>query len=99
MRLSDLAASEGINSTMLSRVIADLVEAGLLERASDQSDRRAAWVSVTPAGGRLAARISRERTDALRLALAELSDTEQRRIEKALPALERLAEQLKGERP
>src|SRR5947208_7751402 len=36
LRLGDVAAAEGINPTMLSRVISDLVEAGLLERVSDE---------------------------------------------------------------
>jgi DNA-binding MarR family transcriptional regulator len=95
MRLSELAEAEGINPTMLSRVTADLVSAGLLERASDAGDRRAAWVKVTAAGRRLNERIRRERTDALKVALGALTDAELRRIEKALPALEQLAEQIR----
>ncbi len=95
MRLSDLAASEGINPTMLSRVVSDLVEVGLLERSSDEGDRRTAWVAATAAGRRLSERMRRERTDALDVALEGLSDSQRRRIEKALPALEELAEQLK----
>jgi DNA-binding MarR family transcriptional regulator len=98
-RLSEIADAEGINPTMLSRVVADLVEAGLLERTSDERDRRAAWVKVTRGGRKLAERMRRERTDALNLALAELDETDRRRIEAALPAFERLAEQLKGRRP
>jgi DNA-binding MarR family transcriptional regulator len=99
MRLSELAESEGINPTMLSRVTAELVEAGLLERVNDEGDRRAVWVTSTVAGRRLAERIHRERTDAVSLALEGLSDDEQDLIERALPALERLADQLKGGRP
>ena len=95
IRMSELAEAEGINPTMLSRVTADLVQSGLLERASDEGDRRAAWVKVTPAGKRLNERIRRERTDALKMALAELSDAELRQIEKALPALEQLAERIR----
>jgi DNA-binding MarR family transcriptional regulator len=92
MRLAELADSEGINPTMLSRVTADLVDAKLLDRASDRGDRRTAWVNVTPRGRRLAERIRRERTDAVGVALAELSGADRERIERALPALERLAE-------
>jgi DNA-binding MarR family transcriptional regulator len=98
-RLSELAESEGINPTMLSRVTSDLVEAGLLERSSDEGDRRAIWVRTTTAGKRLADRIRRERTDAVSLALEGLSKDERRLIEHALPALERLADQLKSGRP
>lgn len=92
--LSDLAASEAVNPTQLSRAIAQLVDDGLVERSADQGDRRAAWVKPTAAGKRLAERIRRERTDALNAALEGLSETERERILSALDALEQLAEQL-----
>jgi DNA-binding MarR family transcriptional regulator len=99
IRLSELSEAEGINPTMMSRVIADLTDAGLVERVSDPSDRRAAFIEPTPAGSKLADRIRRERTDALNLALDGLDERERNQIEAALPALERLAEQLRvGER-
>jgi DNA-binding MarR family transcriptional regulator len=94
VRLSELGAAEGINPTMLSRVISHLVEAGLIERTSDEGDRRSAWATATAAGSRLAAQIRSERTDALNEALDQLSDGDRRRIEQALPALEALAEHL-----
>jgi DNA-binding MarR family transcriptional regulator len=97
-RLSELSDAEGINPTMMSRVIADLTEAGLVERVSDPGDRRAALVEPTARGRKLADRIRRERTDALNVALDGLDERERSQIEAALPALERLAEQLKGER-
>jgi DNA-binding MarR family transcriptional regulator len=83
---------------MLSRVISDLVDAGLLERSSDGGDRRAAWVQATGAGRRLADEMRRERTDALNQALEGLTREERRLIERALPALEGLAEELKERR-
>jgi DNA-binding MarR family transcriptional regulator len=99
IRLSGLSDAEGINPTMMSRVIADLSDAGLVERVSDPTDRRAALVEPTSAGGELAERIRRERTDALNIALDGLDERERSQIEAALPALERLAEQLRlGER-
>jgi DNA-binding MarR family transcriptional regulator len=97
--LSDLSDSEGVNPTQLSRTVAHLVDAGLIERAADVGDRRAAWVKPTPVGRRLAERIRRERTDALKLALEGLDNAERERIVAALDGLERLAEQLRtGER-
>lgn len=99
VRLSALAASESLNPTMLSRVISDLVEGGLLSRTSDDGDRRAAWVQVTEAGAELVDRMRRERTGALNDALAVLPAADRRLLEKALPALERLAEQLRERRP
>jgi DNA-binding MarR family transcriptional regulator len=99
MRLSALAQSESLNPTMLSRIIADLVDAGLLERTSDHGDRRAAWVQATDDGQSLAHRMRQERTDALNLAMEGLPAADRRLLEKALPALEDLAEQLKDRRP
>jgi DNA-binding MarR family transcriptional regulator len=99
VRISELAGSEGINPTMLSRVIADLAEAGLLQRVSDQRDRRAAWIKATEEGRRLAQRMRRERTDALNLALQGLPPADRRQIETVISALEGLAEQLKGRLP
>ncbi len=99
IRLSDLAAAEGINPTQLSRAIAHLVDTGLVERSADEGDRRAAWLKPTAAGRRLTERIRRERTDALNGALESLRPDERERIVTALPSLEDLAERLKGERP
>jgi DNA-binding MarR family transcriptional regulator len=99
MRLSELASSEGLNPTMLSRVVAGMLDDGLLDRISDAGDRRAAWVSVTSAGHRLAQRMRRERTDAVNAAVSGLGARDQKTIEQALPALEALAEELKGRRP
>ncbi|HEY1523963.1 MAG TPA: MarR family transcriptional regulator [Solirubrobacteraceae bacterium] len=98
-RMSELAESEGINPTMLSRVVSDLAAGGLVERVSDANDRRAAWVSITKRGKRLAERMRAERTEAVNAAMRGLSGQEQRRIEDALPALEALAEVLKDGRP
>jgi len=93
--LSALADAEGINPTMLSRVVAGLAERGLLERSSDTGDRRAARVSATAKGRRLVERMRRERTDAVNGALSALPAKERQQIEAALPGLEALAELLK----
>lgn len=94
VRLAEVAADEGINPTMLSRVVADLADSGLLVRRSDEGDRRSAWLEATPAGSKLANRMRRERTAAVDAALAGLSEEERRRIATALPALEALADEL-----
>ncbi len=49
--LSWLAREEGMNPTMLSRVVWRLEDAGLLARRPDPRDRRAALVDATLAGG------------------------------------------------
>ncbi len=93
--LSELAVSESVNPTMLSRIVGGLTEAGLLKRIADPTDRRAALVSATAAGRALTDRIRRERTDALNAALAPLSDGDRQQLQRALPALEALAAELK----
>ncbi len=95
LRLSELATDEGLNPTMLSRVVADLAEAGLVVRVSDPADGRAALVKATADGRRLCERMRRERTDALHIGLQTLSGAELRSLDRALPALEKLAEGLK----
>ncbi|MDQ6748286.1 MAG: MarR family transcriptional regulator [Candidatus Dormibacteraeota bacterium] len=97
--LSALAEAENLNPTMLSRAVSALVEAGLVARVSDDDDRRAAWVKSTAAGRKLAERMRRERTAAINRGLEGLPEAEQRAIERALPALEGLAEQLRERRP
>jgi DNA-binding MarR family transcriptional regulator len=94
LRLSDLAEAEGLNPTMLSRMVGDLVEAGLFERSCDPGDRRAAWVQVTEAGAELARRMRGERTQAVLNALDGLSSSQRSSVVKALPALEQLVQQL-----
>jgi DNA-binding MarR family transcriptional regulator len=94
MRLSVLATAEGLNPTMLSRMVADLVDAGLLERNSDPDDRRSAWVEATADGRQLAERMRRQRTQAVENALEQLEPGDRGAIEHSLSALEALVELL-----
>jgi len=98
IRLSALASGEGLNPTMLSRVVADLCDAGLAKRVSDPADGRAALVKATAEGRRLCERIRRERTNALNVGLDGLSAQERDALEQVLPVLEKLAEELKRAR-
>jgi DNA-binding MarR family transcriptional regulator len=96
--LSEVASLEALNPTMLSRITAQLTEAGLIRRSAASHDRRAAVVEATPAGRRLRERIHRERTKALEVHVSQLPEREQERLWQALPALEELAEMLARER-
>ena len=95
LRLSELAETEGINPTMLSRVVGALADAGLLVRNADSADRRAVQVSATAAGRRLRQRIHAERTAALGSALARLESGAREAVTAALAGLEELAELLR----
>jgi len=99
LRPGELAELEGLNPTMLSRIIAGLADAGLVERRPDPRDRRAALVASTAAGRRLRERVRSERNDALHGALAALSDAERDLVTAALPVLEGLAQRLGDRRP
>lgn len=89
--IGDLATSEGLNPTMLSRVIGKLDDAGLIKRAPDPADRRAALIEPTAAGRRLKQRIQDQRTAALAERLESLSSAQHEALVAALPALEALA--------
>jgi DNA-binding MarR family transcriptional regulator len=95
VRLSDLAAQEGLNPTMLSRIAGKLEAAGLVVRSQDATDGRVAYVAVSTDGRRLVDRVRGERTDALSRALDRLDGEELRILCEALPVLESVAESLK----
>lgn len=82
---------------MLSRIAGRLVEAGLISREADESDRRAARVEATPLGIELHERIRAERTASLAAHLDELTDDDREALLRALPALEALAAALRAD--
>jgi DNA-binding MarR family transcriptional regulator len=96
--LSVLAETEGLNPTMLSRVTAQLSDAGLIRRSADPDDRRSAYVQPTAAGRRLRERIHRERTQALSSHVEQLDGAQLAILSEALPVLEELADRLSGGR-
>ncbi|HEY7967820.1 MAG TPA: MarR family transcriptional regulator [Solirubrobacteraceae bacterium] len=96
--VSELAAIEAMNPTMISRFVVQLADLGLIRRESRADDRRAATVTATAAGRRIRERVHAERARALGGYLAQLDDGERETLRAALGALERLAD-LIGERP
>jgi len=96
MRAGELAESQSLNPTMLSRVLAFLCDRGLVRRAPDPRDRRATIVEATAAGRKLRERMRRERNAKLAPVLDELTAADRDAILRALPALETLAELLAG---
>jgi DNA-binding MarR family transcriptional regulator len=93
--ISEIARSECMNPTLLSRVIGRLEREGLISRHQDASDRRSVNIVVTEAGRRLYDRIRTERSDALSALLAELPPGELAELRSGLSVLESLAERLK----
>jgi DNA-binding MarR family transcriptional regulator len=92
--VAELAELEGLNPTMLSRVVAALAEQGLVRRVVDVEDRRAARIEATAAARRLRERMRRERSAKLEPVLDALPRREREALIAAVPALETLAELL-----
>jgi DNA-binding MarR family transcriptional regulator len=95
LSLAELTEIEGINPTMLSRVIGKLDEYGLLMRLRDPDDFRAARVEVTSKGRGVYERIAAQRSAVISESVSGLPDGEQAALLAALPALENLAEDLR----
>jgi DNA-binding MarR family transcriptional regulator len=92
--LTELSEIEGLNPTMLSRVVGKLDSFGLIRRLRDPDDFRAARVEVTPEGKQTNQRIAAERAAILSERLAGLPPDQEAALVAALPALENLAEDL-----
>ncbi|MEQ4207448.1 MarR family transcriptional regulator [Actinopolymorpha sp. B17G11] len=97
--MAELAGLEGLNPTMLSRVVGRLDELELVQRRPDPADLRVVRVEVTPAGRRVHQRIRTLRTRAVSLCLERLPDETARTLLDALPALEALVDELKVTKP
>jgi DNA-binding MarR family transcriptional regulator len=93
--LTELAELEGINPTMLSRVVKVLDERGLIRRMQDPGDLRAARVAVTPEGEQVHDRVRALRTKVLSDSLHGLPADTAAALLAAVPDLEALAEALK----
>jgi DNA-binding MarR family transcriptional regulator len=94
--LAELTDIEGLNPTMLSRVIGKLDSFGLIRRLRDPDDFRAARVEVTPEGKQAYQRIAAQRAAILSEQVAGLPPGEAAALVAALPALENLAEDLRA---
>ena len=94
--LTELTDIEGLNPTMLSRVVGKLDSFGLIRRLRDPDDFRAARVEVTPEGKQTYQRIAAERAAILSDRVAGLPPEQEAALVAALPALENLAEDLRA---
>lgn len=93
--LTELTELEGLNPTMLSRVVKVLDERGLIRRMQDPGDLRAARVEVTTEGAKLHDQLRAERTKLLSGCLQALPPDSAAMLLSAVPGLEALAEALK----
>jgi DNA-binding MarR family transcriptional regulator len=89
---SELADLERVKRPTITRVVARLEEAGLVERAGDPADGRASLVSITRQGSELLRRIRTRKTAYLARRLSKLESDDLATLERAADVLERILE-------
>src|SRR4029450_2757733 len=92
LTMRDLCHAEQVQPPTMTRIVAALVEAGLVVREPDPIDGRVAWVKVTPDGRRLLERSRRRKEAYLAKALRSLEPEELRTLEAAAQIVERLTD-------
>ena len=93
MTAGSLAAHEQIRKPTCTRVIASLLERGLIERTVDPLDGRVTWVQTTPAGRKVLQRVRTRHTEYLARRMKRLSAGELATLEDAARIMERLTEE------
>jgi len=92
--VGEAAARLHLAANTVSTLVGQLGAAGLIERTSDPLDRRSARLLLTAAADARIAAWRERRAEAARRALEALSADDRARLHAALPALERLVEEL-----
>ncbi len=92
--LGELAALEGLNPTMLSRVVGKMQSMELIRRIPDPADLRSASVEATAAGRETDQRVKAQRAAVVSRCLELLDKEQETAIAAALPALEAMAGEL-----
>jgi DNA-binding MarR family transcriptional regulator len=92
VRLAELAAGEAVAPPTLTRIVAALVDLGLVERQPDPEDARAALITTTPAGRAALQQVREERTAFLVDRLHALAGEDRSRLVDLVSLLEELAE-------
>ncbi len=92
MPIAEVARIDSLNPTMVSRIVGMLESKGLVERRRDTVDQRSFIVQATHAGLVLEERIRVQRVSAVRVATGRLSAPELAAIERAIDALDALAD-------
>jgi DNA-binding MarR family transcriptional regulator len=90
LTVGELCALEQVQPPTMTRLVASLVDAGLVRREPEPSDRRIAWLSCTSEGARVLSRSRRRKEAFLVRRLRNLESDERELLERAVPILERL---------
>lgn len=95
--IADAAARLRVAPNTVSTLVGQLADAGVLERRTDDTDRRVVRLTLNPGIRRRVDAVRDRRVDALGEALARLSPDERRLVDEATPVLLRLADDLQSE--
>jgi DNA-binding MarR family transcriptional regulator len=91
LRLTELAAREGVTQPAMTQLVTRLERDALATRGPSPQDGRVVLVEITPAGRDLLHHRRRLKADVVTSLLAQLPAEDRTAIEAALPALDRLA--------
>ena len=92
MTAGELATHEQVQKPTVTRILADLLERGLVTRTADPLDGRIAWVQISAEGQRLLQSIRRRHDAYLAARLKRLTPEELTVLESAAEILERLTD-------
>lgn len=92
VRLSDLAAREGVAPPTMTRIAARMVEAGLCDRRDSPDDARSSLLTTTEAGRAVLQDVRAERTQHLTTRLEALPEEHRSHLAAAVALLEALVE-------
>jgi DNA-binding MarR family transcriptional regulator len=95
IRVQDAALDLGVASNSVSTLVKQLSRSGLVQRASDPLDGRAAHLWLTPLAEEWITRVGNAREAAIGRALESLDGADREAIEAAVPAMGRLAKAIK----
>ena len=90
IRMSDLAAYEGVGAPVATRVASSLEELGYISRVSNETDRRSCLIELTDEGRRTLDNLWNERAAVLASRIARLTPDQATLLTAALPVLENL---------
>jgi len=92
VRLGDLAAREAVAPPTLTKIVAGMVELGLVERRTDPADARSARISMTDAGRTALDTVRAERVALLVERFGRLPDDQRPHLEVVVILLEALVD-------
>ena len=95
--IADAAARLRVAPNTVSTLVGQLADAGVLERRTDEVDRRVVRLTLNPGIRRRVDAVRDRRVDALGEAMSRLSPDERKLLDEATPVLLRLADELQNE--